>query len=217
MMDHLSLVQRIVVWILPVVFAITAHEAAHGWAAKRRGDNTAFLLGRLTLNPLKHIDWLGTVILPCLLLVTGSGFIFGWAKPVPVDTRNFKRPLQDMAFVALAGPLSNLLMALAWALLARVGVMIGVEAVSLPLIYSGVAGITINLVLFLINLLPIPPLDGSRVLTGLLPARMAWQFAKIEPYGFYILLALLYFNVLNVVLAYPMYVAQKMLMSLAGL
>ncbi len=216
-MDHLSLVQRIVVWILPVVFAITAHEAAHGWAAKRRGDNTAFLLGRLTLNPLKHIDWLGTVILPCLLLVTGSGFIFGWAKPVPVDTRNFKRPLQDMAFVALAGPLSNLLMALAWALLARVGVMIGVEAVSLPLIYSGVAGITINLVLFLINLLPIPPLDGSRVLTGLLPARMAWQFAKIEPYGFYILLALLYFNVLNVVLAYPMYVAQKMLMSLAGL
>ena len=204
-------------WILPVVFAITAHEAAHGWAAKRRGDNTAFLLGRLTLNPLKHIDWLGTVILPCLLLVTGSGFIFGWAKPVPVDTRNFKRPLQDMAFVALAGPLSNLLMALAWALLARVGVMIGVEAVSLPLIYSGVAGITINLVLFLINLLPIPPLDGSRVLTGLLPARMAWQFAKIEPYGFYILLALLYFNVLNVVLAYPMYVAQKMLMSLAGL
>jgi len=113
--------------------------------------------------------------------------------------------------------LSNLLMALAWALLARVGVMIGVEAVSLPLIYSGVAGITINLVLFLINLLPIPPLDGSRVLTGLLPARMAWQFAKIEPYGFYILLALLYFNVLNVVLAYPMYVAQKMLMSLAGL
>lgn len=216
-MDHLSLVQRIVVWILPVVFAITAHEAAHGWAAKKRGDNTAFLLGRLTLNPLKHIDWLGTVILPCLLLVTGTGFIFGWAKPVPVDTRNFKRPLQDMALVALAGPLSNLLMALAWALLARVGVMIGIEAVSLPLIYSGVAGITINLVLFLINLLPIPPLDGSRVLTGLLPARMAWQFAKIEPYGFYILLALLYFNVLNVVLAYPLYLAQKMLMALAGL
>ncbi len=216
-MDHLSLVQRIVVWILPVVFAITAHEAAHGWAAKKRGDNTAFLLGRLTLNPIKHIDWLGTVILPCLLLVTGTGFIFGWAKPVPVDTRNFKRPLQDMALVALAGPLSNLLMALAWALLARVGVMIGIEAVSLPLIYSGVAGITINLVLFLINLLPIPPLDGSRVLTGLLPARMAWQFAKIEPYGFYILLALLYFNVLNVVLAYPLYLAQKMLMALAGL
>jgi len=217
MMDHLSLVQRIVVWILPVVFAITAHEAAHGWAARKRGDSTAFLLGRLTLNPLKHIDWLGTVILPCLLLVTGTGFIFGWAKPVPVDTRNFKRPLQDMAFVALAGPLSNLFMALAWALLARVGVMIGIEAVSLPLIYSGVAGISINLVLFLINLLPIPPLDGSRVLTGLLPARMAWQFAKIEPYGFYILLALLYFNVLNVVLAYPMYLAQKMLMTVAGL
>jgi Zn-dependent protease len=217
MMDDLTLIQRIAVWILPVIFAITVHEAAHGWLAKKRGDNTAFNLGRVTLNPLKHIDWLGTVILPCLLLVTGTGFIFGWAKPVPVDARNFKRPLKDMAFVALAGPVSNLLMALAWALLARLGVIISIEAISLPLIYSGVAGISINLVLFLINLLPIPPLDGSRVLTGLLPARMAWQFAKLEPYGFYILLVLLYFNVLSVVLAYPMYVTQKLFMSIAGL
>ncbi|GAB6139604.1 site-2 protease family protein [Methylosoma difficile] len=217
MMDELTVIQRIVVWILPVVFAITVHEAAHAWIAKKRGDNTAYVLGRVTLNPIKHIDWLGTVILPCLLLVTGTGFIFGWAKPVPIDARNFKKPLQDMALVALAGPLSNLMMALTWALIARLGVIIGVEAISLPLIYSGVAGISINLVLFLINLLPIPPLDGSRVLTGLLPSRMAWQFAKLEPYGFYILLALLYFNVLSVVLAYPMYVAQNLFMSIAGL
>ena len=113
MMDELTLVQRIVVWILPVIFAITVHEVAHGWVAKKYGDNTASVLGRLTLNPIKHIDLFGTIILPGLLLITGTGFIFGWAKPVPVDPRNFKNPLQDMAIVALAGPVSNLLMALA--------------------------------------------------------------------------------------------------------
>ncbi|MGZ8152953.1 MAG: site-2 protease family protein [Methylovulum sp.] len=217
MMNELSLIQRIVVWVIPVVFAITVHEVAHGWVAKKRGDNTASMLGRLTLNPLKHIDWLGTVILPGLLLLTGTGFIFGWAKPVPVDARNFKNPLHDMALVALAGPVANLLMAFGWALLARLGVIIGVEAISLPLIYSGIAGISINLVLALINLLPIPPLDGSRILTGILSPRMAWQYNKLEPYGFYILLALLYFKVLNVLLAYPMYITQKLFMSIAGL
>ncbi|MFI3179523.1 MAG: site-2 protease family protein, partial [Methylococcaceae bacterium] len=123
MMDELTLIQRIVVWVLPVIFAITVHEVAHGWVAKKYGDNTAFNLGRLTLNPLKHIDLFGTIILPGLLLLTGTGFIFGWAKPVPVDPRNFKRPLQDMAFVALAGPVSNLLMAVFWALIARLGVL----------------------------------------------------------------------------------------------
>ncbi|MGZ8137361.1 MAG: site-2 protease family protein [Methylococcaceae bacterium] len=217
MMNELSLIQRIVVWVIPVVFAITVHEVAHGWVAKKRGDNTASMLGRLTLNPLKHIDWLGTVILPGLLLLTGTGFIFGWAKPVPVDARNFKNPLHDMALVALAGPVANLLMAFGWALLARLGVIIGVEAISLPLIYSGIAGISINLVLALINLLSIPPLDGSRILTGILSPRMAWQYNKLEPYGFYILLALLYFKVLNVLLAYPMYITQKLFMSIAGL
>ena len=148
-MEELTLVQRIVVWILPVIFAITVHEVAHGWVAKKYGDNTASALGRLTLNPIKHIDILGTIILPGLLLLTGTGFIFGWAKPVPVDARNFKKPLRDMAIVAVAGPLSNVLMALFWALIARLGVMIGAgfEPVSQPLIYSGVAGISINLVL----------------------------------------------------------------------
>ena len=219
MMDELTLIQRIVVWILPVIFAITVHEVAHGWVAKKYGDNTAFALGRLTLNPIKHIDLFGTIILPGLLLMTGTGFIFGWAKPVPVDPRNFKNPLRDMAIVALAGPVANLLMALAWALITRLGVTIGAgaEAIALPLIYSGVAGISINLVLALINLLPIPPLDGSRILTGILPSYWAWQYNRLERYGFIILLLLLYTKLLGAILAYPMFVAQKVFFSIAGL
>lgn len=207
------------VWILPVIFAITVHEVAHGWVAKKYGDNTAFALGRLTLNPIKHIDLFGTIILPGLLLMTGTGFIFGWAKPVPVDPRNFKNPLRDMAIVALAGPVANLLMALAWALITRLGVTIGAgaEAIALPLIYSGVAGISINLVLALINLLPIPPLDGSRILTGILPSYWAWQYNRLERYGFIILLLLLYTKLLGAILAYPMFVAQKVFFSIAGL
>ena len=218
-MDQLTIIQKIAVWVLPVIFAITVHEVAHGWVAKKYGDNTAAMLGRLTLNPIKHIDLLGTIIIPGLLLITGTGFIFGWAKPVPVDARNFKKPLHDMAIVALAGPISNILMAIAWALLARVGVTIGTsaETVALPLIYMGIAGISINLVLALINLLPIPPLDGSRVLTGLLPHRLAWQYNQLERYGFIILLILLYTKILNVILAYPMYLAQNLFFSIAGM
>ncbi len=219
MMDELTLLQRIVVWILPVVFAITAHEVAHGWVAKKYGDNTASALGRLTLNPIKHIDLLGTIIIPGLLLISGTGFIFGWAKPVPVDPRNFKNPRQDMAVVALAGPVSNLLMAIGWALIARLGVTIGTqaEAVSLPLIYTGIAGISINLVLAMINLLPIPPLDGSRILSGILPNYWAWQYNRLERFGFIILLVLLYTSVLNLILEYPMYFAQQVFFSIAGL
>lgn len=200
-----------------MIFAITVHEVAHGWVAKKFGDNTADQQGRLTLNPLNHIDWLGTVILPGLLLLTGTGFIFGWAKPVPVDARNFKNPRKDMAWVALAGPISNLLMAIGWALLARLGVLIGIEAISMPLIYSGVAGISINLVLALINLLPIPPLDGSRVLTGILPNTWAWKYNRLERYGFLILLVLLYTRILNAILEYPMYLAQQLFFSIAGI
>jgi Zn-dependent protease len=217
MMNELTLMQRIAVWILPVIFAITVHEVAHGWVARKFGDNTAYQLGRLTLNPFKHIDWLGTIILPGLLLLSGTGFIFGWAKPVPVDARNFKKPLQDMAWVALAGPGANLLMAVGWALLARLGVFIAVEAVSLPLIYAGIAGISINLVLALVNLLPIPPLDGSRIVTGFLPHYWAWQYNRLERYGFIILLLLLYTRILNVILEYPMYIAQKLFFSIAGI
>ena len=219
MMDELSVIQRIAVWILPVIFAITVHEVAHGWVAKKYGDNTASRLGRLTLNPVKHVDLLGTIIVPGLLLMTGTGFIFGWAKPVPVDPRNFKRPLQDMAIVALAGPVSNLIMALIWALIIRLGIFIGTnaEAISLPLIYTGVAGISINLVLAMINLLPIPPLDGSRILTGILPNYWAWQYNRLERYGFILLLVLLYTKILNVILEYPLFIAQKLFFSIAGM
>lgn len=216
-MNELTLIQRIVVWIVPVIFAITVHETAHGWVAKKYGDNTAKMLGRLTLNPLKHIDPIGTVILPGILLLTGTGFIFGWAKPVPVDARNFKNPRHDMAIVALAGPVSNLLMAVGWALVARLGVLINVEFVTMPMIYWGIAGISINLVLALINLIPIPPLDGSRVVSGILPHRWAWQYNKLERYGFLILLLMLYTGALNTILGYPMYLAQNMFFTLAGL
>lgn len=216
-MDELSLVQRIVVWILPVVFAITVHEVAHGWVAKLYGDKTADQQGRLTLNPIKHIDLVGTLILPGLLLITFSGFIFGWAKPVPVDARNFKNPKKAMMMVALAGPLSNLLMAIGWALLARLGVAIGIEYITMPLIYTGIAGITINLVLALINLLPIPPLDGSRIVSGLLPDYWAWRFNQLERFGFLILILLLATNALSLILAYPMYYVQQLFFSLAGL
>jgi Zn-dependent protease len=219
MMDELTLIQRIAVWILPVIFAITVHEVAHGWVAKKYGDNTAAHLGRLTLNPLKHIDLVGTIILPGLLLITGTGFIFGWAKPVPVDARHFKKPRQDMAIVALAGPASNLLMAIGWALIARVGVTVGSgnEAIAMPLIYTGIAGISINLVLMLLNMLPIPPLDGSRILSGILPSYWAWQFNKLERFGFLILLVMLYTKVLNVVLDYPLYFIQQWFFTLAGI
>ena len=156
-MDELTLAQRIVVWIIPVVFAITVHEVAHGWVAKLRGDNTAAQLGRLTLNPVKHIDWIGTVLVPAVLILSFTGFIFGWAKPVPVNDKNFHNPRSDMALVAMAGPIANLLMAMIWAGVARIGVLVELESISLPLIYMGIAGISINLVLALINLIPVPP------------------------------------------------------------
>ena len=219
MMNELSLLQRIIVWILPVVFAITVHEVAHGWVAKKYGDNTADWQGRLTLNPIKHVDLVGTIIIPGLLLITGTGFIFGWAKPVPVDSRNFKNPRADMAIVALAGPVSNGLRAIAWALVARAGVTIGSSPTQIaePLIYTGIAGISINLVLALINLLPIPPLDGSRILSGLLPNYWAWQYNKLERFGFIILILLLSTNVLGTILAYPMFIAQQLFFAIAGL
>lgn len=218
-MEHLSLLQRVIVWVMPVIFAITVHEVAHGWVAKLYGDNTAYAQGRLTLNPIKHIDLFGTIILPGLLLITGTGFIFGWAKPVPVDARNFKNPLKDMAIVALAGPVSNFLMAIFWAMVARIGVTVGAgnEAVSLPLIYTGIAGISINLVLGLLNLLPIPPLDGSRIVTGFLPSYWAWQYNRFERFGFVILIILLATGLLGNMLAYPMFIAQQVFFTIAGL
>lgn len=216
-MDELTLVEKIAVWILPVVFAITAHEFAHGWVAKRLGDNTAAAQGRLTLNPLKHIDPVGTLLLPGLLLLTHAPFMFGWALPVPVDLRNVRNPKRAMVWVAIAGPASNFAMALGWALVARLGVWANVEAVTLPLVYTGIAGISINLSLGLLNLLPIPPLDGSRIVSGLLPHYWAWQYNRLERYGFWVLLLLLVTNKLGVVLGYPAYALQNLFFSVAGL
>jgi len=216
-MDELSVVQRIVIWILPVIFAITGHEVAHGWVAKKYGDNTASQQGRLTLNPIKHVDFVGTIIIPGLLLISSAGFIFGWAKPVPVDPRYFKNPRRDMAIVAVAGPVSNLLMAFAWAMIIKLGIVLSMEGVSLPLILAGKAGIQINLVLALINLIPIPPLDGSRIVTGFLSNNLAWKYNKLERYGFFILIALLWTGGLSYILGAPMNFMFNVFASFAGL
>ncbi len=197
-MLDLSLVQKIAVWIVPVLLAITVHEVAHGWVASKLGDRTALMLGRLTLNPFKHVDPVGTILIPGMLLLLQAGFIFGYAKPVPVDWRNLNHPKRDMAVVAAAGPLVNLVMAIGWALLIRAGNLLG--ETGLALVYMGVAGIFINTVLMVLNLLPLPPLDGGRVLTGLLPGRWAWYFSRIEPYGFFILIGLLVTGILGMIL-----------------
>ncbi len=197
-MDEFTLIQKIIIWAIPVIFAITVHEVAHGWVALQFGDRTAQMLGRLTLNPIKHIDPIGTVILPSLLLITGVGFIFGWAKPVPVTYQNLRRPKTDMAWVALAGPMANLLMAIIWAILAKVALMLLQSNVGMgePLLYMSVAGILINAMLMMLNLLPLPPLDGGRILVGVLPGPLGWKVSQIEPYGFLIIIALAYFGML---------------------
>lgn len=200
-MEELSLLQRVAVWVIPVLFAITVHETAHGWMALRLGDPTAKMLGRLTLNPIKHIDPLGTIVVPGILLMLG-GFLFGWAKPVPITWENLRRPKQDMAWVAAAGPLSNLLMALIWAVLIRVGLALGHTSggIAVFLIYAGVAGLFINTILMVLNLLPLPPLDGSRVVSALLPPRLAYRYGQLEPYGFPILVVLLLTGLLGKIL-----------------
>jgi Zn-dependent protease len=215
-MQSLSLVQTIIVWALPILFAVTLHEVAHGWMANQLGDPTAKMLGRLTVNPLKHIDPVGTVIVPLLLLTLG-GFIFGWAKPVPVTVENLREPKRDMAIVAAAGPAANLLMALFWAMVMKVAAFLPWPAVVTPLIYMGYAGIAINLVLMILNLLPIPPLDGSRVLSGFLSNKMAWQLSRLEPYGLIILVLLLATGVLGMIISPLFKYAETMIYTLFGM
>ncbi|QLI82726.1 site-2 protease family protein [Chitinibacter fontanus] len=188
---ELNLIQNIAVWALPVLFAITAHEAAHAYAAKRFGDPTAFLMGRMTFNPLKHIDPIGTVVLPLICVLLPGGFLFGYAKPVPVNFNALRNPKRDMRWVAAAGPLANLAMALLWALVLRfaMGALDG-NSFQLPLALMAQAGIQINVVLMVLNLLPIPPLDGGRILVSLLPRDLARLVSQIEPYGIFILIAL---------------------------
>ena len=219
-MEELSLLQRIAVWTMPVILAITVHEVAHGWVALKLGDSTAKMLGRLTLNPVKHIDPVGTLLVPGLLLVMG-GFIFGWAKPVPVTWENLKHPKRDMALVALAGPLSNLLMALMWAGILKIGLVLAIagsaEMIALPLIYMGGAGITINLILMVLNLLPMPPLDGGRIVASLLPDKLSWQFNRLERWGFVILLGLMVMGVPGKILWPPINYLQRQIFILFGL
>jgi len=187
-----ELVQTLAVWALPVLFAITLHEVAHGWAARALGDNTAAMMGRLTLNPIKHIDPVGTILMPLLFLLLPGNFLFGWAKPVPVSARNLRHPRRDMALVAAAGPLANLAMAFGWGLLLKFALMQGAtEGLWLGLRMMANAGIVINLVLMALNLLPLPPLDGGRVLAGLVPPVWSARLDRIEPYGFMIIIVLL--------------------------
>lgn len=218
-MDDFNLIQRIAIWTLPVVFAITVHEVAHGWMALRFGDRTAQMLGRLTLNPLRHIDPIGTLLVPGLLLLLPGGFIFGWAKPVPVTPENLRDPKRDMAWVALAGPGSNLLMAAFWAAIFKLGVVLWATApwAAVPFVEMGKAGILINMMLCVLNLLPLPPLDGGRVAMALLPGPLAARFGQIEPYGMVILLALLITGVLGKILLPMVNGLEVVLYNLAGL
>lgn len=217
-MQELNIIQQVAVWALPVLFAITVHEVAHGWVARQLGDPTAMMLGRLTLNPLKHIDPVGTVAVPILLLVLSSGhMVFGWAKPVPITAENLKHPKKGMAMVAAAGPLANLVMALLWALLVKLLALSGPSEAMLPLIYMGLAGITINVLLMVLNLLPVPPLDGSRVVAGFLPDPLAWKYGRLEQYGLLILLALMATGILGRILGPPMAAVEGIIYRLLGI
>jgi Zn-dependent protease len=199
---ELNLIQKISIFALPVIFAITLHEAAHGYAALRFGDTTAKMLGRITLNPIRHFDLVGTLLVPLAILVIskltgGAGILFGWAKPVPVNFNNLRRPKQDMLWVAAAGPGANLLMALIWAGLIKLAMTMPGSAFAMPLALMGAAGIFINAVLMALNLIPLPPLDGGRIAVSLLPPRLAYALARVEPYGIFILLGLMFMGLLG--------------------
>ena len=200
-MDFNSLLQAIALYAIPVIFAITLHEAAHGYVARHFGDYTAHQAGRISLNPIGHIDPVGTIVVPLVLAVFTAGqMLFGWAKPVPVNFGNLRKPKRDMLWVAAAGPLANLFMALVWAILLKASLSFPLNYFSYPLQGMAKGGVAINLVLMALNLIPIPPLDGGRIAISLLPNRLAYRFAMIEPYGFIILIALLATQVLGTVL-----------------
>ncbi len=198
-----DLIQTVLIYALPVLFSITVHEAAHAYAARYFGDYTATMLGRVTLNPVKHIDPIGTILMPLLLYFSTSGaFLFGYAKPVPVNFGKLRNPKRDMIWVALAGPASNFVQAIAWALL--LVVLVATQTDERFFIEMARAGILVNLVMWAFNLFPLPPLDGGRILVGLLPARAAMTFSRLEPYGFFIVLALVLFGIVGAVWLRPL-------------
>ncbi|HZR01937.1 MAG TPA: site-2 protease family protein [Burkholderiales bacterium] len=203
--DVVGLIQLIALAAIPVTFAITVHEAAHGYAARYFGDRTAEMAGRISLNPLRHIDLIGTIAVPLVILLAsklvGGGMLFGWAKPVPVNFGKLRNPKADMLWVAAAGPGANLAMALLWAVILKIAQLAPATYFSLPLAGMAEIGITINIVLMVLNLLPLPPLDGGRIAVSLLPSKLAWRFAMLEPYGLIILLLLLVSGTLRTVLS----------------
>jgi Zn-dependent protease len=211
-----TLIQTVLIYALPVLFAITIHEAAHGYVARHFGDNTAYVMGRVTLNPVKHIDPVGTILMPLLLYFATSGaFLFGYAKPVPVNFGRLRRPRRHSVWVALAGPASNFIQAILWAALYTVLVGVGVQ--ERFFLQMAKAGILVNLVMFAFNLFPLPPLDGGRVVAGLLPPRAAWTFSRIEPWGFFIVMGLVIAGVVSTFWLTPLigvgYVVINLLMA----
>ena len=213
-----SLIQTIAIAALPVIFAITLHEAAHGYAARHFGDPTAWQMGRISLNPLRHIDLVGTIIIPAsILLFSGGTFLFGYAKPVPVDFGRLRNPKKDMLWVAAAGPGANLFMALCWALMLKLAWLMPSNDFTVPLSEMSKIGIIVNCVLMVLNLVPLPPLDGGRIAVSLLPHNLAWKFAKIEPWGFPILLLLLFTGLLGAVMNPLVIFAARAIESIFGL
>ena len=211
------IIQGIAIFALPVTLAITLHEAAHGYVAKKYCYLTAYAQGRVTLNPLKHIDPMGTVVVPLLLLAVSSQYLFGWAKPVPINFGNIRHPKRDMLWVAAAGPGANFLMALLWALVFKFGLAIPESNFSEPMLLMGQAGILVNVILLVLNLLPLPPLDGGRIAMSLLPQRIAYRFAQIEPYGFIILLVLLFTGALGAVIEPFIFITIRLVAWVVGL
>jgi Zn-dependent protease len=217
-MDWHAMIQMIALYAIPMVFAITLHEAAHGYVARYFGDYTAYQAGRVSLNPLNHIDPVGTVLIPVVLLVTTAGqFVFGWAKPVPVNFGNLRDPKRDMLWVAAAGPGANLFMALCWAVALKLTFVLAGNDFTYPLQQMARGGVAINLGLMVLNLVPIPPLDGGRIAVSLLPHRMAHRFAMIEPYGLIIIVVLLATKVLGAVIWPVVILCRRLIYALLGL